>query len=114
MDAALDDDLGVDLGRLLGELQRVADDVGDAVIDFRRLVVVRQDDGVALLFQPVDGGDIGCVDRPLDARDMVLDLLVEMLGLLGDLRRPFQDGRSMTPKRSAAVGPGFTALAAEV
>jgi hypothetical protein len=56
MDAALDDDLGVDLGRLLGELQRVADDIGDAVKDFRRLVVVRQDNGVALLLHAVDGG----------------------------------------------------------
>jgi hypothetical protein len=34
-----------------GELQRVADDVGDAVVDFRRLVIVRQDDGVADLLQ---------------------------------------------------------------
>jgi hypothetical protein len=42
-----------DLGGLARELQRVADDVGDAVEDLRRLVVVREDDGVALLLQPL-------------------------------------------------------------
>ena len=48
MHAALDDDGGVDLGRLARELQRIADEVGDTVVDFRRLVIVRKDDRVAL------------------------------------------------------------------
>ena len=40
-----------DLGGLARELQRVADEVGDAIVDFRRLVVMRQDDGVALVLE---------------------------------------------------------------
>ena len=48
MHAALHDDVGVDLARLARELERIADEIGDAIVDFRRLVVVRQDDGVAL------------------------------------------------------------------
>jgi hypothetical protein len=48
------------------ELQRVADIIGDAVVDFRRLVVVRQDDGVALLLQLVDRLHVGRKDRPFD------------------------------------------------
>jgi len=39
------------LRRFLGELQRVADDVGNAVIDFRRLVIMRQDDGRGIAMQ---------------------------------------------------------------
>jgi hypothetical protein len=35
--AALDDHIGVDLGGLLGKLQAVADDVGHAMEDLRRL-----------------------------------------------------------------------------
>ena len=47
VDAGQHDDVGVGLRPLLGQGQRVAHDVGDAVEDLRRLVVVGQDDGVA-------------------------------------------------------------------
>ena len=46
-------------GGLAGQGQAVADDVGDAVEDLRRQVVVRQDDGVALALQRQDGVDVG-------------------------------------------------------
>src|SRR3712207_8664223 len=41
----------VGLGRDPGQVQRVAGEVGD-VLDLRHLVVVRQDDGAALVGQP--------------------------------------------------------------
>ncbi len=47
--------------------QAVADDVGDAVEDLRRLVVVREDDGVALALQREDGVDILGEGRPIQA-----------------------------------------------
>ena len=48
--AALDDDLGIGLGCLARKLQRVADDIGDAMEDLGRHVVVREHDGVARFF----------------------------------------------------------------
>ena len=53
MDAAEDDHVGLGLGRLLGEPQRIAHVVGD-VLDLRHLVVVRQDDRVKLLLEDKD------------------------------------------------------------
>ena len=55
--------------RLARQRQAVADDVGDAVEDLRRLVVVRQDDGVALALQLEDGGDVVGERRPFDRRE---------------------------------------------
>ncbi len=46
VDAGEHDHLGVDFHRLAGQRQAVADDVGHAMEDLRRLVVVRQDDGI--------------------------------------------------------------------
>jgi hypothetical protein len=48
------DDISVSLGGLLRERQGVARDVGNAMIDFGRLVVVRQDDGILLFLEFVD------------------------------------------------------------
>src|SRR5690606_40992639 len=42
----------------LRKLQAVACNVAHAVEDFRRLIVMREDDGAALFLQPVDGVDI--------------------------------------------------------
>ena len=69
MHAGQHDDIGIDCHRLAGERQAVADDVGDAVEDLRRLVVVRQDDGIALPLQIEDGVDIIGEGRPFDGRD---------------------------------------------
>ena len=64
------------LGGLAGELQRVADHVGDAMEDLRRHVVVRQDDGVARALQIVDGLDVRREARPLDGRNDARHALV--------------------------------------
>jgi hypothetical protein len=56
VDAAEQDDVGVGLLGGLGELERIPDDVGD-VLDVGLLVVVRQDDGVALAAERVDGAE---------------------------------------------------------
>ena len=98
VDAALDDDVGVGLRRLLGELQRVADDVGDAMEDLRRLVVVRQDHRVAGLLEVVDRLDVGRHHRPFDRRDDVLDLRVEVRRLARRPRRCIR-ARASRPAR---------------
>ena len=87
MHAALHDDLGVGLRRLAGELERVADHVGDAMEDLRRHVIVRQHDGVARALEIVDGLDVRGKARPLDRRDDARYALVEMRRLARDLRR---------------------------
>ena len=50
VDAGQDDHPGIGAHRLARERQAVAGDVGDAVENLRRLVIVREDDGVALAF----------------------------------------------------------------
>ena len=50
MDAAKEDDVGVGLRGLIAQAQRVADEIRD-VLDLGHLVIVREDDGVALPFQ---------------------------------------------------------------
>ncbi len=90
--AALHDDVGIDLAGFARELQAVADEVGDAMIDFRCLVVVRQDDGVALALERIDRTDIGREERPFDCRHHCLDAFVEVRGLACDLRGPCQRG----------------------
>ena len=67
-DAAEGDDVGVGRLRLARQIEAVADEVGD-VLDLGLLVIMGEDDGVALLAQPVDLGaqvealqdGIGCV-----------------------------------------------------
>ena len=69
VDAGQDDDVGIGLDGQLRQRQRVAREVGDAVEDLRRLVVVGQDDGVVLLLQLVDRSDVRGVEVPLDLGD---------------------------------------------
>ena len=60
MDAAEDDDVGVGLGRFAREAERVADEIGD-VLHFGSLVVVGEDDGVAVAGEALDLGRKGIV-----------------------------------------------------
>ncbi len=60
MDAAEDDDVGVGLGRFARQAERVADEIGD-VLHFGALVVVREDDGVAVAGEALDLGRQGNV-----------------------------------------------------
>ena len=85
MHTALDDHFLIDHGRLARQLQRVALDVGNAMVDFRRLVIVRQNDRVALLLELVDPPDIGRMNRPFDGRNVVLDELIKRRSIAGDL-----------------------------
>ena len=50
MHAAEHNHVGVGLGRLLGKAERIADEIRH-VLDFRHLVIVREDDGVELLLE---------------------------------------------------------------
>ena len=58
MDAGQHDHVGIGARRLARQCQAVADDIGDRVEDVRGLIVVRQDDRVALALEPEDRGDI--------------------------------------------------------
>jgi hypothetical protein len=72
------DHLGIDLHGLAGERQAVAHDIGHAVEDFRRLVIVGEDDGVPLALQRQDGVDIRREFRPFGWQDHRLHLVVEL------------------------------------
>ena len=50
MHAAENDHVGVGFCRLLGKSERIAHEIRH-VLDFRHLVIVRQDDGVQLLLE---------------------------------------------------------------
>ena len=54
-DAAKSDDLGVGRRRLARQIEAVADEIGE-VLDFRLLVIMGEDDGVALALEPLDLG----------------------------------------------------------
>ena len=53
MDAAEDDHLGLDCGRLLAQFQGIADEIG-RVLDLAQLIVVGDDDRVPLFFEAGD------------------------------------------------------------
>ena len=57
--ATLDDDLLPHLRGLARKLKRVAADVGHAMKDFGRLIIMRENDGIAFLLQVVDRLHIG-------------------------------------------------------
>src|SRR5665213_2871813 len=81
---------GFHLGGFDRELQRVSADIGNTMENLRRLVIVRQDDRIALSFQFVDRLDVRRHERPLDRRDHFLDPLIKMRGGTLDLGGPFQ------------------------
>ena len=101
MHAALNDDVGVRFRGELGELQAVADVIGDAMVDLRRHVVMRKDGGVAHIFEIVDRLHIRGVERPFDGRDDSRHALVEMSGRGLNLGRPFQSGTGQGRKAAA-------------
>src|SRR6185437_9089031 len=68
------DDIGLDLHRFARERQRITNEIGDAIINFRRLIVMRQDDRATFRFQLQNRIYVGGVDRPLRRRNRVADL----------------------------------------
>ncbi len=58
--------------------QTVTDDVGDRMEDVRRLVVVREDDGVPLALQFEDRGNVLGQHRPFEFRHMAFDPGIEI------------------------------------
>jgi hypothetical protein len=84
MDAGLDDDFRVRLRRLAGELQGIADEVGNAVEDLRRHVVVSEHDSAFFALQRIDRRDIGREDGPFDLGHHVTDARIEGSGRGGD------------------------------
>ena len=71
------DDVGIDLGGFARQQQAVAHDVGDAVEDFRRLIVVREDDGVTRSLEFEDGVDVLGEGCPFGRRDDSFDPVVK-------------------------------------
>jgi hypothetical protein len=102
--ATLDDDRSLRLRRLARECEAIADDVGDAVVDFRCLIIVRQDHRAARLLERVDRLHIGREERPLDRWHHGLDALVEVSGLARDLVGPIERGWRQDAKLARRVG----------
>ena len=78
MDAGEHDNLGIGAHRLARQRQAVADDVGNGVVDVRRLIVMRQDDRVFLALELQDRSDVVRQDAPLEGWHMALDAAVEL------------------------------------
>ncbi len=79
MHAGEDDDIGVHAHGFAGQSQAVAYDIGDAMEDFRGLVIMRQDDRVALALEAVDGLDIAGENLPFGGRDDAGDVLIKLV-----------------------------------
>ena len=76
-DAAEGDDVGLGRGRLARQVEAVADEIGE-VLDFGRLIIMCQDDGVALALQPLDVGaqiDCGALEGIEGGTHLVLPIL---------------------------------------
>ena len=65
MHAALDDHRARRARRLDGQLQAVPDEIGNAVIDVRSHVIVREDYRIPLFLQSPDGADVGSMPHPV-------------------------------------------------
>jgi len=88
MHTALDDHFGIGTGGLLGERERITDEVGDAVEDLRGLVVVRQDDCITGPLELLDRRDQWRMHRPLHFGNDMLDTLVYGHQTVGQFGRP--------------------------
>ena len=98
MHARHDDDARVALGRLARERQAVADHVGNAMEDLWRLVVVREDDRVALALEPEDRLDVRLEGRPFERRNDAAHALIE---------GPVRDGLAGSSTAAALIAPKF-------
>ena len=108
MHARLYDNFRVRLGRLARELQRIPDEVCDAVEDFRRHVIVGENDGVLFAFECVDGQHIGRMRRPFDLGNDMRNLLVEPARGPRDLGRVGEVGFTVLHLRPSSLPPNNT------
>ena len=79
MHAGQHDHIGIHLRRLARQGQAVADNVRDAVENFRRLVIVRENDGAARALELLDGVHILLHGGPFNGRDDVADALIDRI-----------------------------------
>src|ERR1700677_3866508 len=84
MDARLDDHFGFCARGLARQRQTVAGEIAHAVEDFRGHVIVAQDYGLTFALEPIDLGDQGRMNRPLDLGDDLGDARVKRGCGLGD------------------------------
>ncbi|ENN85225.1 hypothetical protein RHSP_55066 [Rhizobium freirei PRF 81] len=77
MHAGKDDDVGLHFRSLAGKRETVADDIGNAMKDFRRLVIMRQDDGVVSSLQFEDRFDVILERQPFGFRDNAADTVIQ-------------------------------------
>ena len=78
VDAGEHDHIGIGARRLARQRQAVTNDIADRVENVWGLIVVRQDDRVAFLFELEDRRDVGGEDRPFERRNVPLDALIEL------------------------------------
>ena len=71
-----DDDVRFDIRALTGQCERVTDEIRYAMENLRRLVIMRQNDGIPFFLQRVDRCDLRRKNRPFDLRDNPFDLCV--------------------------------------
>src|SRR6056297_2250469 len=81
MNASLDDNVGVDICGLAGELQTVPAKVADQPENIRRHVIMRENDGVLLSLQIINRCHQWGDGRPLNRCDEIADQWVEMICL---------------------------------
>ena len=79
---------------LISLVERNIANIGDTVEEFRGLVIMGEDDGVALALQLVDGFDIGRVERPLDGGNDIAHALIDRCSGAFDFGCPEQ-GRTL-------------------
>ena len=87
MHAALNNNIGINERRLLGQIEAIAHHIGHAVINFRRLVIMCQNHRVTLFFQLIYGADIGRVYRPLNFRHDTAHFFIKRRCLAGHCGR---------------------------
>ena len=80
MHAGEHDHVGLGFHRHPRQRQAVADQVGDAMEDFRRLVIMRENDRIAAPLQRGDRLDVAGESGPFDRRDDAAHAIVKRVG----------------------------------
>ena len=89
MHAGQDDHIRIGGHRFPRKSETVADEIGDAMKNLRRLIIMRKHHRVAGPLQRHDGVDVLRMDRPLNRRDRMAHLRVERLRVREFSLEPF-------------------------